>query len=63
MFVGEKNDTIHQSIQMSIDRLFAGSVELVPKNGRPFCIIQDSGMRAIIDPIVDGIIKNTGERK
>lgn len=50
------------TVNLSINRLYAGFVELVSKNGRPFCITQDSGMRIIIDPILEGIYKSTGNR-
>lgn len=60
---GKKTQYTSQfTVDLSIDRLYAGFVELVSKNGRPFCITQDSGMRAIIDPIVDGIFRTTGDR-
>lgn len=47
---------------MSIEKLYDAFVELVSKNGRPFNITSDSGMRCIIDPIIEGITKSAGEK-
>lgn len=37
-------------------------LNLCRSNGRPFCIAEDSGMRVIIDPILEGIYKETGQK-
>lgn len=50
------------TVFLSAEKLFDGLVELVSKNGRPFCITEDSGMRVIIDPILNGLFENSGER-
>lgn len=49
-------------VNLNIEKLHSAFVELVTKNGRPFSICEDSGMRAIIDPILDGIYEATGEK-
>lgn len=49
-------------VSLSIEKLYASFIELVTKNGRPFCICMDSGIRLLIDPILDGIHKATGEK-
>lgn len=52
----------HIKVALSINLLHAAFVELVTKNGRPFCICNDSGMRILIDPIIEGIYNATGEK-
>lgn len=49
-------------VAINVQTIYTAFVELVSKNGRPFCIAEDSGMRIIIDPILEGIFKGTGER-
>lgn len=49
-------------ISIDIEEIYAAFVELVTKNGRPFCICVDSGMRRLIDPLLEGIHQATGER-
>lgn len=53
----KKIPTNEITLNSSIKNLYAGFVELVSKNGRPLCIVEDSEMRLIIDPILC-----TGER-
>lgn len=50
------------SVRLSAGVLYAAFVELVSTNGRPFCICEDSGMRMIIDPIIEAICAQTGEK-
>ncbi|XP_046389430.1 uncharacterized protein LOC124158293 [Ischnura elegans] len=54
-----KADTI--TIKMSKTRLFEACRELTTKNGRPFSVVEDSGMRMIIDPIVNALREQSGE--
>lgn len=49
-------------VKMNIQTIYAAFVELVSKNGRPFCISEDSGMRLIIDPLLEGVFNETGEK-
>lgn len=50
------------NVKMNMGTLYAALVELVSLNGRPFCICDDSGMRIIINPILDAIYNSTGEK-
>lgn len=43
-------------VKINIRTIYSAFVELVSKNGRPFCITEDSGMRIIIDPILEGVL-------
>lgn len=49
-------------IELNISDVYAAFVELVTKNGRPFSVCDDSGMRILLNPILDAIHKATGER-
>lgn len=49
-------------VALSINLIYAAFVELVTKNGRPFTICNDSGMRILINPILEAIYKFTGEK-
>lgn len=50
------------TVDLSIEKIYLSFVELVSKNGRPFCICNDSGLRIIIDPILKAIEESTGEK-
>lgn len=45
------------NINITKEKLKLACLELVTVNGRPFSIIEDSGFRKIIDPIIEGISK------
>lgn len=49
-------------VKINMEVIYAAFIELVSKNGRPFRIAEDSGMRLIIDPILDGVYRETGQR-
>lgn len=49
-------------VTLTIDMLYSSLVELITKNGRPFSIVDDSGMRILINAILDGIHGATGEK-
>lgn len=40
-------------IDMDQQKLLDGCVELVTVNGRPFCLMQDSGFKKILNPILE----------
>lgn len=42
--------------------LISACVEIVTKNGRPLCFVDDSGFRKILNPLLDEIKHRTGER-
>lgn len=47
-----EKSNIHVNMTPTI--LKSALVEMITKNGRPLCIVEDSGFRKIIDPILDG---------
>lgn len=50
------------TVQLSIENVYAAFVELVSKNGRPIRICKDSGMRKLLDPILEAINVSTGQQ-
>lgn len=50
------------TVKIHMGAIYAAFVELVSTNGRPFCIVDDSGMRIILEPILDAIYDMTGEK-
>jgi hAT family C-terminal dimerisation region len=44
-----------KGVQLSKHRLLQAVVELCTVNGRPFTILNDTGMRLILDPIIDAM--------
>lgn len=62
----QKRKLVHTTKSIKVDlnmqTIYAAFVELVSKNGRPFCICEDSGIRIIIDPILEGVYKQTGQK-
>lgn len=47
-------------VQMSPDELTSACVEVFTVNGRPFTIFDDSGVKKIITPLVEGMKKALG---
>lgn len=48
---GSKHQQIH--LRMTKDTIIRGCAELVTTNGMPFSLLQESGFRCILDPIVN----------
>jgi hypothetical protein len=49
-------------VQLSYKDLMEGCVEMVTKNGRPLSVVEDSGFRKIIDPIIHALKKTPNEK-
>jgi len=43
------------NVSLSKQKLIEACVQLVTINGRPFTLIEDSGFKMIIDPLLDAI--------
>lgn len=43
------------SVNITVDKVKDACVELVTVNGRPFAMLEDSGFRKLIDPILEGL--------
>lgn len=55
------NDIITIPVKINVQVVRHACVELVTKNGRPFCLFCDSGLRKLIDPLLIGIKRVTGQ--
>ena len=42
-------------VSISMRDIIDACVELVTVNGRPFSMLNDSGLRRILDPVLDGV--------
>ena len=52
--LGQKRKCAIIKVPMNLKRLKSACCELVTENGRPFSLLEESGFRKIIDPIIHG---------